>query len=182
MQRSSAGDAKCVLMRTEACANHGKPLEFFCKEHKACLCRSCLEEHRTHQYQPLEDAKAVSMDVLKENIRNLEDSQKQMQTNVEWLQAASSRLTSDRAKLREQVIQLFNDMQETLNVEKETVLALVDNEKETSLTLLESRIREVEKKREELAWLITEANGLVEKEISSQGFMGVGWSRPTRRR
>uniref|UniRef100_A0AAR2JJL3 Tripartite motif containing 105 n=1 Tax=Pygocentrus nattereri TaxID=42514 RepID=A0AAR2JJL3_PYGNA len=122
---------------TEVCANHGKPWEFFCKEHKTCLCRSCLEEHKTHQYQLLEDAKAVNMDVLKENIRNLEDSQKQMQTNVEWLQAASSRLASDRAKLREQVIQLFNGIQETLNVEKETVLALVDNEKETSLTLLE---------------------------------------------
>ncbi|XP_036413783.1 E3 ubiquitin-protein ligase TRIM39-like [Colossoma macropomum] len=167
----SAGDAKCVLMRTEVCANHGKPWEFFCKEHKACLCTSCLEEHKTHQYQPLEDAKAVSMDVLKENIRNLEDSQKQMQTNAEWLQAASSRLTSDRANLREQVIQLFNDIQETLNVEKETVLALVDNERETSLTHLESRTREVEKKREELARLITEANGLVEKEISSKDFM-----------
>uniref|UniRef100_A0A3B4ED38 Tripartite motif containing 65 n=1 Tax=Pygocentrus nattereri TaxID=42514 RepID=A0A3B4ED38_PYGNA len=120
----------------QVCANHGKPWEFFCKEHKTCLCRSCLEEHKTHQYQLLEDAKAVNMDVLKENIRNLEDSQKQMQTNVEWLQAASSRLASDRAKLREQVIQL-----------------------------------EMEKKREELAWLITEANGLAGKEISSQDFM-----------
>uniref|UniRef100_A0A3B4CXY7 Tripartite motif containing 65 n=1 Tax=Pygocentrus nattereri TaxID=42514 RepID=A0A3B4CXY7_PYGNA len=171
VQQSSAGDATCMLMRTEVCANHGKPWEFFCKEHKTCLCRSCLEEHKTHQYQLLEDAKAVNMDVLKENIRNLEDSQKQMQTNVEWLQAASSRLASDRAKLREQVIQLFNGIQETLNVEKETVLALVDNEKETSLTLLESRTREMEKKREELAWLITEANGLAGKEISSQDFM-----------
>uniref|UniRef100_A0AAR2JR08 Uncharacterized protein n=1 Tax=Pygocentrus nattereri TaxID=42514 RepID=A0AAR2JR08_PYGNA len=171
LQQSSAGDATCMLMRTEVCANHGKPWEFFCKEHKTCLCRSCLEEHKTHQYQLLEDAKAVNMDVLKENIRNLEDSQKQMQTNVEWLQAASSRLASDRAKLREQVIQLFNGIQETLNVEKETVLALVDNEKETSLTLLESRTREMEKKREELAWLITEANGLAGKEISSQDFM-----------
>uniref|UniRef100_A0AAR2LR49 Uncharacterized protein n=1 Tax=Pygocentrus nattereri TaxID=42514 RepID=A0AAR2LR49_PYGNA len=133
----SAGDATCMLMRTEVCANHGKPWEFFCKEHKTCLCRSCLEEHKTHQYQLLEDAKAVNMDVLKENIRNLEDSQKQMQTNVEWLQAAT----------------------------------LVDNEKETSLTLLESRTREMEKKREELAWLITEANGLAGKEISSQDFM-----------
>ncbi|XP_007239862.2 E3 ubiquitin-protein ligase TRIM39-like [Astyanax mexicanus] len=165
------GDDKCMPAWTAVCANHKEPWEFFCKEHQECLCRSCLEEHKSHLYLLLEDAKAASMDILKENIRTLEDSQKQIQLNVVWLQDARSQVASDRAKLREQLAQLFDEVQETLALEKKAFLASVDDEKEKSLTLLESHLSEVQEKKGELARLITKANELVEKEISAKDFM-----------
>uniref|UniRef100_A0A8B9JYH8 B box-type domain-containing protein n=1 Tax=Astyanax mexicanus TaxID=7994 RepID=A0A8B9JYH8_ASTMX len=133
------------LIYQTVCANHKEPWEFFCKEHQECLCRSCLEEHKSHPYLLLEDAKAASVDILKENIRTLEDSQKRIQLNVAWLQDARSQVASDRAKLREQLAQLFDEVQETLALEKKAFLASVDDEKEKSLTLLESHLSELDR-------------------------------------
>ncbi|XP_072515844.1 E3 ubiquitin-protein ligase TRIM11-like [Salminus brasiliensis] len=164
-------DAEHVPTPAAVCADHGRPWEFFCKEHKSCLCRSCLEEHQSHPYLLLQDAKAVSMAILKGHIRTLEKSRTQTQGSVEWLRCASSRLASDRAKLREQLVQLFDEIQDALAAEREAVFALVDLEEERSLTLLKSRLGEAEEKQGELAWLITEANGLVEQEIPAKDFM-----------
>ncbi|XP_076869406.1 tripartite motif-containing protein 75-like [Brachyhypopomus gauderio] len=160
--RNGTADSKHTQTRQEGCVCHDK---FFYKDYRACVCNSCWEEHKTHRCQLLEEDGTASKDVLKVNIKRLEETQHQMQTMVGWLQSARSQLEGDHTKLRKKVAEMFEEIQEVLCAERDAVLALIDNEQQTRLKNLESHIVELERKKKATEQLITASLVLVERDV-----------------
>uniref|UniRef100_A0A8C9VYP4 Uncharacterized protein n=1 Tax=Scleropages formosus TaxID=113540 RepID=A0A8C9VYP4_SCLFO len=95
-----------------SCPEHKMPWEYFCRQHKACLCRLCLESHQSHNWQQLEKAAVSGRAVLADEVARLEQSQNMLDDAESWLQDAQDQLRADRARLKKQVSELFASIQE----------------------------------------------------------------------
>uniref|UniRef100_A0A3B3SWL8 Tripartite motif containing 65 n=1 Tax=Paramormyrops kingsleyae TaxID=1676925 RepID=A0A3B3SWL8_9TELE len=153
------------------CAEHKEPWEFFCCQHKVCLCRSCWEKHREHSWQPLEKAAADRRATLLEEAGRLEQAQALLQDTVDWLQGAQAQLRADRARLREQVSGLFTSIREILTTEEHGILDSIEAEERMEDSRLADRVGEMSSKRDASQQLLAEARALARVELPHWQFI-----------
>uniref|UniRef100_A0A8C9TF11 E3 ubiquitin-protein ligase TRIM39-like n=1 Tax=Scleropages formosus TaxID=113540 RepID=A0A8C9TF11_SCLFO len=113
-----------------SCPEHKMPWEYFCRQHKACLCRLCLESHQSHNWQQLEKAAVSGRAVLADEVARLEQSQNMLDDAESWLQDAQDQLRADRARLKKQVSELFASIQEAIITEERDILDFITAEED----------------------------------------------------
>uniref|UniRef100_A0A8C9T6N8 E3 ubiquitin-protein ligase TRIM39-like n=1 Tax=Scleropages formosus TaxID=113540 RepID=A0A8C9T6N8_SCLFO len=145
-----------------SCPEHKMPWEYFCRQHKACLCRLCLESHQSHNWQQLEKAAVSGRAVLADEVARLEQSQNMLDDAESWLQDAQDQLRADRARLKKQVSELFASIQEAIITEERDILDFITAEEDLQLSRLEARIGEILSKKKASNRLLVEAQELRE--------------------
>ncbi|XP_018612533.1 E3 ubiquitin-protein ligase TRIM7-like [Scleropages formosus] len=154
-----------------SCPEHKMPWEYFCRQHKACLCRLCLESHQSHNWQQLEKAAVSGRAVLADEVARLEQSQNMLDDAESWLQDAQDQLRADRARLKKQVSELFASIQEAIITEERDILDFITAEEDLQLSRLEARIGEILSKKKASNRLLVEAQELASRSIPDWEFI-----------
>ncbi|XP_069051991.1 E3 ubiquitin-protein ligase TRIM7-like [Lepisosteus oculatus] len=148
------------------CLEHGKPWEYFCRQHGKCLCNVCWEGHKSHTLQTLDKAVAEKKAALMGEIERLQQAWEQLQETVRWLQEARMQLKADRNRLKEQVLGIFEEIRAMIEAEERSVLDSIEAEERLQESRLDTRIRETEEKWTAAEKVLREAKEL-EKESTA---------------
>ncbi|KAL4657427.1 tripartite motif-containing protein 7-like [Arapaima gigas] len=153
------------------CPDHGLPFEYFCQQHKVCLCQSCLENHQSHTWRLLEKATADGRAVLVDEARRLEQAQNLLDNAESWLQDAQDQLRADRARLKKQVSELFSKVQQAIVAEERDILDFIKAEENLQHSRMEERIGEIQSKRKASNQLLLEAQELANRRMPDWEFI-----------
>ncbi|XP_064200392.1 E3 ubiquitin-protein ligase TRIM7-like [Anguilla rostrata] len=153
------------------CPEHGEPWEYYCPQHKACLCRSCQESHKDHSCQLLDKAMAQMRVVLMGEIGRLEQSQKALQEVVSWLQDAQEHVIADRSRLKKQISGLFHMIHEMVSADEQSILDFIDGEENRQHARLDSYEGEMQKKKDASEQLLVEARELQQNPMPDWEFV-----------
>ncbi|XP_036395446.1 E3 ubiquitin-protein ligase TRIM7-like [Megalops cyprinoides] len=162
---------RTILPVIAGCPEHGLPWEYFCRQHKTCLCQTCRENHQSHSCQSLEKAAAERRAVLAEEIERLEQARNVLQGTVGWLEDSRGHLTTDRGRLKDQVSGLFHAIQEMISEQEQSVLDYIDSEENLQHARLDACIREIQSKRNTSKQFLLEAQELEQKDLPDWEFI-----------
>ncbi|XP_066566479.1 E3 ubiquitin-protein ligase TRIM39-like [Amia ocellicauda] len=168
----SRKDTQGKMPLMNRCPEHGKPLEYFCRQHGLCLCETCREGHQNHNLQELKKAVAEKRATLTEEIERLVQAQELLQEMVSWLQDARMQVKADRSRLKDQISRLFEEIKEMFKAEECSILDSITAEENIQDSQLESRIRETETKWEIAEQLLQEAWALEKESMEAWEFLG----------
>ncbi|KAM7036809.1 E3 ubiquitin-protein ligase TRIM7-like [Passerculus sandwichensis] len=107
------------------CPQHGKALALFCDSCAALLCAPCRDgpEHRGHRVRPAEEAARELQKKLQRNLLSLQEQKKKL--NHRGDQKSEDLQVTARSELQ-RVAESFEELQQCLEEQKETLLAQLE--------------------------------------------------------
>ena len=115
--------------------NHSNKLEYFCKNHNQLCCVACIAklnekgegQHKDCDVCYIENIKDEKKNKLKENIKCLEDLQKNFNENINKLKEIFEKIEKDKENLKLKVQNLFTKIRTIINEREDQLLKEIDN-------------------------------------------------------
>ncbi|XP_068121848.1 E3 ubiquitin/ISG15 ligase TRIM25-like [Hyperolius riggenbachi] len=134
------------------CSNHNKLVEYYCEEEDAFICVYCsVEEHRGHPVKTLVEASKRKKELLRNDIKKLEDKTEETDKRIEKLEECKRQkqvIADDEA---ERVSTLFKDLKKSLKNLETTILSDIVTEAEQVSLSYDYDIIDYESKKKELS-------------------------------
>ena len=132
--------------------NHPLKLEFYCKNHNQLCCAACLTKVETKGYGQhkdceiciIEEIKEEKKNMLKDNIKYLEDLSKNLNNSIKELKELFDKIDEIKNDLKSKIQNIFTKIRTALNEREDELLLDVDN-KYNDLYGNENIIKESEK-------------------------------------
>ena len=115
--------------------DHPNKLDFFCKNHNKLCCLSCLcklsekglGKHKDCNVCFIEDIKEEKKNILKENIKYLEELHNKFDVDIEKIKEIIEKVTKDKDDLKLTIQNLFTKIRNALNKREDQILQDIDN-------------------------------------------------------
>ena len=114
--------------------NHLEKLEYFCKNHNALCCASCITkikkngkgQHTDCDVCVLSDIKDEKKNKLKENIKTLEDLSKNLEESIKKLKSLSENVDKKKEEIKLKIQKVFTSIRNAINEREDSLLSEVD--------------------------------------------------------
>ncbi|KAG7458938.1 hypothetical protein MATL_G00225920 [Megalops atlanticus] len=125
------------------CAEHGKPLEMFCKDCKLCVCNVCpiLGRHHGHRISVVEQEAVTKRDLLKICLNRLICKNKQENGNINQIQKAADELKALARETGAWLTLRFTEMRLLLDEEEHVAKALVEEQTRAALEVYDEQVQ-----------------------------------------
>ena len=132
--------------------NHLNKLEYFCKTHNELCCAACLTkiegkgngQHADCDVCFIEDIKEEKKDILKKNIKILENYSYTIESSIDELKKILEKMKEDKEKLKLNIQKIFTKIRNTINNREDEILQEVDKIYD-DLFFKEEIVKEIEK-------------------------------------
>ena len=116
-------------------SNHKEELEFYCKTHKKLCCAACLSkikgkgkgQHFNCNVCLIEEIKEEKKNILKENIKYLEDFSAKIDNLINELKNLFQNINESKEEIKLKISNLFTKLRNTINEREDELLLEVDN-------------------------------------------------------
>ena len=113
--------------------NHKNELNYFCKDYNLC-CADCInkkkgkgnDQHSECNIYSIDDIKNEKRNILKENIKKLEEFSK-MEIKIKELKQIFEKMNKDKEELKMGIIKKFSQMRNAINEREDKLLSEIDN-------------------------------------------------------
>ncbi|XP_069051672.1 E3 ubiquitin/ISG15 ligase TRIM25-like isoform X1 [Lepisosteus oculatus] len=125
------------------CSEHGKTLEFYCREDQCCVCVSCtvLGNHRNHTVISLEEA---ANEELKEEISGIHENLFNVSRVKLFLKRAEADLKVSIENLKKLTSHMFMELQKRMKEDELYMLRQIDSEGSEVVARIEQHCQEIE--------------------------------------
>ena len=115
--------------------NHKESLMFYCKNHNKLCCAACLSKMKVNGYGQhfncevclIKDIKDEKKNKLKENIKYLEDSSKNIIESVNKLKEIYEKINKSKEEIKLKISKIFTKIRNVVNEREDKLLSEVDN-------------------------------------------------------
>jgi len=115
--------------------NHQIGLKFYCKNHNKLCCAACLSKMKVNGYGQhfncevclIKDIKDEKKNKLKENIKYLEDSSKNIIESVNKLKEIYEKINKSKEEIKLKISKIFTKIRNVVNEREDKLLSEVDN-------------------------------------------------------
>ena len=115
--------------------NHKDSLMFYCKNHNKLCCAACLSKMKVNGYGQhfncevclIKDIKDEKKNKLKENIKYLEDSSKNIIESVNKLKEIYEKINKSKEEIKLKISKIFTKIRNVVNEREDKLLSEVDN-------------------------------------------------------
>ena len=115
--------------------NHKIPLQYYCKDHNKFICAACLSKikedsngkHFDCNVCPIKDVKEEKKNKLKENIKYLEDSSKNIIESVNKLKEMYEKINKSKEEIKLKISKIFTKIRNIVNEREDKLLLELDN-------------------------------------------------------
>ena len=114
--------------------NHKESLMFYCKNHNKLCCAACLSKMKVNGYGQhfncevclIKDIKDEKKNKLKENIKYLEDSSKNIIESVNKLKEIYEKINKSKEEIKLKISKIFTKIRNVVNEREDKLLSEVD--------------------------------------------------------
>ena len=132
--------------------NHFDKLDYFCRSHNTLCCSSCIVkvkkkgrgQHSDCDVCILEDIISEKKEILKNNLKELENISDSLQTSINKLKESFEAINKDKEELKVKTQKIFTDLRNNLNNREDELLSKVD-EIFDIIPFNEKKIKDLEK-------------------------------------
>ena len=115
--------------------NHKDKLEFYCKNHKSLCCATCLckikvngkGQHSDCDVCLIKEIKEEKKNKLKENIKYLEESSKNIIESINKLKEIYNKINESKEEIKLKIINIFTKIRNIINEREDKLLLELDN-------------------------------------------------------
>ena len=116
--------------------NHSNKLEYYCKDHNKLCCASCITkirnkdngQHKDCDVYNLEDIKEEKSNILKENIKILEDLSKNIDETINDIKIKIEKINQKKEDLKLTIQKIFTEIRNAINEREDYLLLEVDKQ------------------------------------------------------
>ena len=150
--------------------NHLNSLNYFCKNHNKLCCAACISkikdeengQHRKCNIYPIEEIVDEKKNILKDNIKYLENLSNIIEQNIKELKNKFNKINKDKEELKIKIQKIFTKIRNEINEREDKLLLEIDEYFNNSL-FNEELIKQSEKLPKEIN-INLEKGKLIEKE------------------
>ena len=114
--------------------NHSLEYKFFCKSHNKLVCPLCITKFKGEDYGqhtdcdvcPIQDIKFEKMNILKENIKILENLSKNLEESIKELKSIYEEIEKNKEQLKISLQKVFTKLRNNLNDREDELLLNID--------------------------------------------------------
>ena len=115
--------------------NHKKELNYFCKTHSQLCCAACITkikgegngQHADCNIYFINDIKNEKRNILIENIKNLDEFSKTIESSIKELKQIIEKVNKDKEELKIEIIKKFTELRNIINEREDKLLSDIDN-------------------------------------------------------
>ena len=115
--------------------NHGKKLEFYCKNHNQLCCACCITklvdngygQHKDCNVCVIQDVKEEKSNKLKDNLKYLEDISNNLNVSAKELKNLFDKFEDKKEEIKQKIQNVFTKMRCALNEREDELLQEIDN-------------------------------------------------------
>ncbi|KAE8577301.1 hypothetical protein XENTR_v10004513 [Xenopus tropicalis] len=139
-----------AVFESKKCPIHGKVLQYYCKEDGACICESCLLEHRGHQVEKLNEASEKRKESLRNILEKLTPKRKNTEERQQRLEECKRQVKCKSEDQAKEVTNLFKDIRKNQEALEKRVHHEVSQLEKKLLNPFTDQINELEIKKQNL--------------------------------
>ncbi|XP_048346364.1 E3 ubiquitin/ISG15 ligase TRIM25 isoform X2 [Sphaerodactylus townsendi] len=150
-------------LQQRKCQAHNKLMEFYCKEHAACICCICLVKHKMCTAAPLQEAKGTKESQLKNRLTELYSLNEKASQSLDQVRVQQKQISETAARKMELLRAEFQEMIALMKEEEKTAMSkIVAEEKRVQdkfdyvYTILGRKQKEIQGERDRIEIILTE--------------------------
>ncbi|NXF75812.1 TRI25 ligase, partial [Sclerurus mexicanus] len=150
------------------CPAHNRLFEFFCSNHRACICSLCLLGHKLCPTTPLEQAKANAQSMLKKKLTELHNQNERAVKAMSTVKINKSQSAETASRKKDLIRNEFSEIRAIIDErENEIMKAIADEEKRVCnkfdyiYGVLGSKKNEIESLRDQIEMALTESDDVL---------------------
>ena len=131
---------------------HSMQLEYFCETHNLLCCAACLCNikdndngiHKDCKVCPIKDIKDLKKNILKDNIKYLENISNDIQNMIKELNLNYEKIETNKETTKKEIQKIFTEIRNILNNREDELLQKIDN-KYNNLFIKDKLVKKREK-------------------------------------
>ncbi|XP_025954858.2 E3 ubiquitin/ISG15 ligase TRIM25-like [Dromaius novaehollandiae] len=155
-------------LQQRKCREHNKLLEFFCREHAACICSTCLLGHKLCHASPLRQAKEAAESALKKRLMELHNQSESAARAMTAVRTNQSQAAETASRKRDLIKTEFSEIKALIEEEENRILkVIVDEEKKICnrcdyiFGVLGKKKNEIQSIRDQIEMALTEHDDIL---------------------
>ncbi|XP_078740576.1 tripartite motif-containing protein 16-like [Lampetra fluviatilis] len=124
------------------CRQHQQELILYCEQDESPVCTLCTvaQEHRGHEFVPVQNAQQTKQEVLRREMTGREEKQTTAESRIEQLRGDYNRVQESLSGTRARISRKFERRREQLRQEEREALERVDEEGRSALSRIQADI------------------------------------------
>ncbi|XP_067115720.1 E3 ubiquitin/ISG15 ligase TRIM25 isoform X2 [Osmerus mordax] len=154
-------------LRERICTDHHKLMEFYCTQHRRCICSVCLQQvHKGCQFSTPDEQRAFQESDMRNKLGMLDGKIEKNRNVVSEMKSQQSKL-KDTASSKKKVLEGdYRQLREMLDREEREALNTVDREQESGQTKLQGLMKKFDQNIDKMSGARDEINNLLSQSES----------------
>ncbi|XP_046899941.1 E3 ubiquitin/ISG15 ligase TRIM25 isoform X3 [Hypomesus transpacificus] len=154
-------------LRERICTDHNKLMEFYCNQHRRCICSICLQQvHKGCQFSTPDEQRAFQESDMRNKLGMLDGKIEKNRNVISEMKSQQIRL-KDTASSKKKVLEgEYQQIREMLDREEREALNTVDREQESGQTKLQGLMKKFDQNIDKMSGARDDINNLLSQSES----------------